>query len=815
MKKEHTFLNAWILGLLLTLFPASLLRAQWTTHYTGPNVFDVEAVDDTTWYLSEYYVLKKSTDEGASFTTLIPYMLNNAIEGMHVMGNTHVWLAGYSSIGGTHGWINYSTNGGSNWTGVTTPGSGYYLTDVYFTTTANGVATSSQGGIYRSTNGGASWTQVHTNSGNLLRRIAFSGTSNGVAVGNNGQVIRTTNGGASWTAQVVSSNSTTFEDVKSDGAGNFLIGGSNGAYRSSNNGQTWTQVLPNIIQSVEFAPGGVAYAGGMADFYKSTDNGITWLGVNGHGGYSSTNIFFRTATTGYVTDPGHVYKTTNGVVGCPTVTTPDTLIVCGDTAQLVATPSANNPYLYVWTSLGPMINTIGQTVYGLNPVPGQQDTVLYAVALVDTFTNCFSTNSSIVVIYDTNHFIPSYTQPTNIITVCQGDSVYISPGIGGSSYQWSGTNIPNGFTGSGFWTDTTTMCWVTVTDACGTYGYVLLAQLTTDCDSVWPGDASYNGVADMYDLLNVGVAFSSSGTPRVQQDNLWYSHFAQPWNQSFVNIGGDYKHADSDGNGTVGYSDTTAILLNYGLTHVVYPLSGGSFGPNDPPLYFGTPPLNVGPGDTLVIPVYLGNANIPANGFYGGVFSVNYDSNYIKPNSVRVTFNPCWMGTVNTNALALYKNLPSAEKVDIGICRNNQQNVSGYGEIAQLGFVMQDDISAKYDPLEFLVNAMTSLTFSGEKFINIAEQDMPVNPLPSDITIVLDEMLESQEGVRIFPNPSADLVYITGEVNWITVADIQGKTLLRFSNTQSFSMQNLPSGIYQITWEGAHGKIHHEKLVHP
>ncbi|MEO1451717.1 MAG: hypothetical protein AAFV07_19465, partial [Bacteroidota bacterium] len=85
-------------------------------------------------------------------------------------------------------------------------------------------------------------------------------------------------------------------------------------------------------------------------------------------------------------------------------------------------------------------------------------------------------------------------------------------------------------------------------------------------DSVWPGDANYDLVANNQDLLAIGVAFGLTGPPRANASLNWTGQPSVDWTDTLPG-GINFKHADTDGNGVVNTADTVAINLNYGLTH--------------------------------------------------------------------------------------------------------------------------------------------------------------------------------------------------------------------------------------------------------
>jgi len=79
----------------------------------------------------------------------------------------------------------------------------------------------------------------------------------------------------------------------------------------------------------------------------------------------------------------------------------------------------------------------------------------------------------------------------------------------------------------------------------------------------------------------------------------------------------------------------------------------------------------------------------------------------------------------------------------------------------------------------------------------------------------VDDRSVPAQAVRIYPNPARDMVYIDAPaaVN-ITLAGIEGKTILQERQASAFSIRDLPDGVYLLRVTGADGRlIKVEKLV--
>ena len=227
---------------------------------------------------------------------------------------------------------------------------------------------------------------------------------------------------------------------------------------------------------------------------------------------------------------------------------------------------------------------------------------------------------------------------------------------------------------------------------------------------VWPGDTDENGKVDINDLLPIGLCMGEVGESRPSGSNAWYAQHGQDWNS--FNIKGlpfNVKNVDSDGNGIISSMDTTAIGQFYGNVNNIVPTAPAPI--SELPFYPGAfPSGNPSPGDIILIPLHLGNANLPAFDAYGLTFSVDYDPLLFE--SVNVIWNDdAWMN-YNSPILSLdYKPYPG--KLDAGYTRTSGVAATGHGIIGVLEFIVIDDITGNrpnesYSTITIAGNLMNS-----------------------------------------------------------------------------------------------------------
>ena len=276
---------------------------------------------------------------------------------------------------------------------------------------------------------------------------------------------------------------------------------------------------------------------------------------------------------------------------------------------------------------------------------------------------------------------------------------------------------------------------------------ILCIPASASTDSVWPGDTNDDGVADMYDLLPIGVAFGDNGPVRSGATLNWQAQLAPPWASTLVD-GTNYKHIDVDGNGTINADDTLGIILNYGLTHNKWEPESTT----GVPLYMEFTEDTLMTGDTAHLWINLGTDTVPAQDVYGLAFSFLLDTTLVDPSTLKIDFLNSWMGTEDVDLLTLAYPYAGNELVDVALTRTDQQDVSGFGAIAHVSIIMIDDLAGKNFTAEvFRIN------LKGVRGISSNERQL-------DITMIGDSLILYQpltgiaprwaRQIQVYPNPA-------------------------------------------------------------
>ncbi len=260
----------------------------------------------------------------------------------------------------------------------------------------------------------------------------------------------------------------------------------------------------------------------------------------------------------------------------------------------------------------------------------------------------------------------------------------------------------------------------------------------------WPGDANYDGIANNYDLLSIGLYFNQTGVARVSQGNAWAGAPSSNWG-SLQYCGFDKKHADCNGDGIINYGDTVAIKQNWGQRHML--ISPRLSNNTEPDLHFVTISNSYAPGDTVEAELWLGDSLNQISALYGISFDVAFPPAMVQANSMSLTFPPSWIGTENINAITTASISSTASG---SIVRITGTDTSGYGMFAKLQFVIEPTLTS---------TANFNLNFSNYTAITAAGSTVIFNPVSDSMLVGLGLNVESvapQKSLRLFPNPAKD-----------------------------------------------------------
>ena len=335
--------------------------------------------------------------------------------------------------------------------------------------------------------------------------------------------------------------------------------------------------------------------------------------------------------------------------------------------------------------------------------------------------------------------------------------------------------------------------------------------ITVDPNCVWPGDTDTNKVVNNFDLLNIGLAMDSTGPIRPAANLMWFGQPGPDWMQGAPN-GSNYKHIDTNGDGLISATDTTAISLNWGELH--------NFTGNGIPVYppadqlTVTVPFYVQP-DTLIegammsLPVILGEMGNPAENVYGIAFTLEYDPEVIVAGSVYMGFDQSWLGDGNVDLISMHRDFYDSNKVDIGMTRTDGTPITDFGALAELFITVEDDLLLFGGGVNGAL-AIDEAVFniSNVLVINQFGEEIPVIPMETSSQIggttgIHDPSLGDR--IEVYPNPVSELLWVDTKnikLERIELTDLNGRTVKTIvaprEGKQSIDIKELGVGTYFV-----------------
>lgn len=332
---------------------------------------------------------------------------------------------------------------------------------------------------------------------------------------------------------------------------------------------------------------------------------------------------------------------------------------------------------------------------------------------------------------------------------------------------------------------------------------VLDMQLDSVCvcadDCVWPGDVDYDGEVNMMDLLSLGWNIGAEGSARpYAEPNNWYGQYCPDWDQSQLN-NENLKHADSDGDGIITVADTSGIVNFYNKVHSI--LTEPNFEPAEYPISLEIEsPNNPQIGDFVLVNVLAGSSDYPAYNLHGLHLNLDFDPNVIDTSSLVMNFMPhSWI--LNYDA-CVDLTRKDGSNLQGGISRIDGRAKSGFGIVAQVGFIVEDDI----DGLKLengILNYNIELTNSSVMLGNGEILHLKNKSVPLRIKLPRNPQPQNEELI-VYPNPAPDHLNMAlnggTDIENLQVYDLTGRLMYTEegigSRFHSINTRTLKPGIY-------------------
>ena len=196
---------------------------------------------NTGFALRNNNLVSKTTNGGTNFSSS-SFTSNGLVGGnkvVHLSAQNYLIL-GIDNTNDTT-FIFKSTNLGTSWSQFSRVNGVFF--NMEFINANTGIMCGNNGAAMRTTNGGANWSALSTGTSNLLIGIHFTTTSIVYMVGSSGTIRKSTDAGVNWFTQPcpVTSNLRSIDVFFSDDFG--LIAGANGTILKTTNGGAVTSVI--------------------------------------------------------------------------------------------------------------------------------------------------------------------------------------------------------------------------------------------------------------------------------------------------------------------------------------------------------------------------------------------------------------------------------------------------------------------------------------------------------------------------------------------------------------------------------------------
>lgn len=454
--------------------------------YVHADLHAVEYVSGTTCYLGNDGGIARTTDGGASWTTINGQMniaqsyrigqstttANYVLSGHQDNGtnllNGTTWTSVYGGDGADcfvdwnnnntlvesyiNGAFHISNNAGASWSSIVTglTGTGAWVAPIIQSPQVSSTYYCGYQQVFKSTNKGSSWSQMGNISGGgeILYLAAAPSNSLVLYAATNANLYKTTNGGTNWTnittGLPAGSAQITRMAVDNTDANNVFVtfsgySATNKVFSSTDGGLNWVNIsngLPNLPVNC------IIYSNNLNDaIYVGTDVGVYY-----RDGSMTSWTPFMTGLPNVVVNDFEIFYPTNKIraatygrgvwqsdlnydpVALPTAYYSIAYSsACVNTAFVFNDQSSNAPIAWNWTLSGatPSVSTVK------NPSATYTATGIYTVSLISSNGNGPSVayTNTISVIAP-----PSLTLTASL--ACNGQPATINAG-GASSYNWS------------------------------------------------------------------------------------------------------------------------------------------------------------------------------------------------------------------------------------------------------------------------------------------------------------------------------------------------------------------------------------------
>lgn len=313
-------------------------------------------------------------------------------------------------------------------------------------------------------------------------------------------------------------------------------------------------------------------------------------------------------------------------------------------------------------------------------------------------------------------------------------------------------------------------------------------------NNVWPGDINYDGVANAYDVLSLGLAYGDTGSVRPNASTQYFAQPATDWSSSLPS-GINHKHADTDGNGVVDWNDTLAIGLNYGITHPLRIPMQAMIPSADLAITASQDTI----GTSMPVDLFVSIAS-PIDSVSGLAFRIQLDTSLVNINQTTIDYAGSVFGILGVDVIKVDRVISSNGTIEVGISRNDHANISGMGQVVRIGIVTTDNVSGK-----------TTLYADPMDIEGVTAAGTPEVLSPIGTVVLIDPAytglsnIQDQSQLLVAPIPSSTSVMVSlrdleGSIPY-EIADVQGRLIssgILHQGNNMLDISSFQNGCYHL-----------------
>lgn len=329
-------------------------------------------------------------------------------------------------------------------------------------------------------------------------------------------------------------------------------------------------------------------------------------------------------------------------------------------------------------------------------------------------------------------------------------------------------------------------------------------------DCVWTGDANRDSIVTNFDVLQIGLGLSKSGTAR-NTPLTFHPYSGADWNQEYYGI--DLKHADCNSSGTIETSDFEWVDTYYGKSYKL----GSNFDEYPQGSEFSIVTLGNNPMDNMQ--PGIGRAKVQLNqaeDIYGLAYTLEFDTTYL---SIFLELNSSpWDASVTQKYSFANQNDGKGE-IDYAFVKTDGENSTTLiDDIADIRFntvpndfeLVQTHLRLKN--IRVILNNGDILDYGAQDFL------VSINNPDGNGQVLSNKNLKNAN-IYVYPNPTSDILNIKMEnpslIN-LSIFDIYGKKVCEKTKVTQTEVQlstsNFSQGVYFLNIE-VEGKEFVKKFI--